>query len=205
MMRYFVTGIGTEIGKTISSAILVEALEADYWKPIQAGELENSDTKKVFNLISNTKSQFHQESYRLKAAMSPHAAAQREGLEIQLTNCKVPSTENTLIIEGAGGLLVPLNDTDCIIDLIPQFKAETILISQHYLGSINHTLLSVEALQKRGLSIKGILFNGEENKETEDIILSKTGLPSLGRIPPLKSINKDTIKTVAQHFKHLTL
>lgn len=204
-MRYFVTGIGTEIGKTISSAVLVEALEADYWKPIQAGELENSDTKKVFNLISNTKSQFHQESYRLKAAMSPHAAAQREGLEIQLTNCKVPSTENTLIIEGAGGLLVPLNDTDCIIDLIPQFKAETILISQHYLGSINHTLLSVESLQKRGLSIKGILFNGEENKETENIILSKTGLPSLGRIPTLKSINKDTIKTVAQHFKHLTL
>lgn len=204
-MRYFVTGIGTEIGKTISSAVLAEALEADYWKPIQAGELENSDTQKVFNLISNTKSQFHQESYRLKAAMSPHAAAQREGLEIHLSNCKVPSTENTLIIEGAGGLLVPLNNTDCIIDLIPHFKAETILISQNYLGSINHTLLSVESLQKRDLSIKGILFNGKENKETEQIILSKTGLPSLGRIPTLKSINKDTIKTVAQHFKHLAL
>ena len=204
-MRYFVTGIGTEIGKTISSAVLAEALEADYWKPIQAGELENSDTQKVFNLISNTKSQFHQESYRLKAAMSPHAAAQREGLEIHLSNFKVPSTENTLIIEGAGGLLVPLNNTDCIIDLIPHFQAETILISQHYLGSINHTLLSVESLQRKDLSIKGILFNGKENKQTEQIILSKTGLPSLGRIPTLKSINKDTIKTVAQHFKHLAL
>ena len=205
MMRYFVSGIGTEIGKTISSAVLVEALKADYWKPIQAGELENSDTQKVKRLISNTKSQFHQEIYRLKEAMSPHAAAQREGIEIQLTQCQAPSTENTLIIEGAGGLLVPLNNTDCIIDLIPHFNAETILISQHYLGSINHTLLSVESLQKRGLSIKGILFNGKENKETEQIILSKTGLPSLGRIPTLKSINKDTIKTVAQHFKHLAL
>ena len=204
MMRYFVTGIGTEIGKTISSAVLVEALKADYWKPIQAGELENSDTQKVKRLISNTKSQFHQERYRLKEAMSPHAAAQREGIEIQLTQCQTPSTENTLIIEGAGGLLVPLNNTDCIIDLIPHFNADTILISQHYLGSINHTLLSVEVLQKRGLSIKGILFNGNENKETEEIILSKTGLMSLGRIPIISTINKETIKAVAQHFKHLT-
>ena len=203
-MRYFVTGIGTEIGKTISSAVLVEALKADYWKPIQAGELENSDTQKVKRLISNTKSQFHHERYRLKEAMSPHAAAQREGIEIQLTQCQTPSTENTLIIEGAGGLLVPLNNTDCIIDLIPHFNAETILISQHYLGSINHTLLSVEVLQKRGLSIKGILFNGNENKETEEIILSKTGLMSLGRIPIISTINKETIKAVAQHFKHLT-
>ena len=204
MMRYFVTGIGTEIGKTISSAVLVEALKADYWKPIQAGELENSDSQKVKRLISNTKSQFHQERYRLKEAMSPHAAAQREGIEIQLTQCQTPSTENTLIIEGAGGLLVPLNNTDCIIDLIPHFNAETILISQHYLGSINHTLLSVEVLQKRGLSIKGILFNGNENKETEEIILSKTGLMSLGRIPIISTINKETIKAVAQHFKYLT-
>ena len=130
-MRYFVTGIGTEIGKTITSAILVEALESDYWKPIQAGELECSDTHKVKDLITNNKSQFHQESYRLKAAMSPHAAAQKEGREIQINKCIAPQTDNTLIIEGAGGLLVPINDTDCIIDLIPQFKAETILVSQH--------------------------------------------------------------------------
>ncbi|MDA9898245.1 dethiobiotin synthase [Flavobacteriales bacterium] len=202
-MKIFVTGIGTEIGKTISSAILVEALEADYWKPIQAGELKFSDTDKVKTLISNENSQFHPEGYRLKAAMSPHAAAKKEGVEIKIDNCHEPHTENTLIIEGAGGLAVPLNDTDCIIDLIAHLKAETILISQHYLGSINHTLLSVEALEKRGLPIKGIIFNGDENKATEDIILSKTGLDFLGRIPNMNTIDKDSIQSMAQHFKHL--
>lgn len=202
-MRYFVTGIGTEIGKTITSAILVEALESDYWKPIQAGELEYSDTHKVKDLITNNKSQFYQESYRLKTAMSPHAAAQKENIEIQIDNCIAPQTDNILIIEGAGGLLVPLNDSDCIIDMIPKFNAETILVSQHYLGSINHTLLSVEALQKRGLSIKGIIFNGDENIDTEKIILSKTGLSFLGRIPLLDKINQDSIKTIAQSFKHI--
>jgi dethiobiotin synthetase len=202
-MRYFVTGIGTEIGKTLTSSILVEALEADYWKPIQSGELENSDTLKVKALISNNKSQFHQESYRLKAAMSPHAAAQRENIEIQTANCTLPQTQNRLIIEGAGGLHVPLNDTDCIIDLIAQFKAETILVSQHYLGSINHTLLSVEALENKGLKIKGIIFNGDENKDTENIILSKTGLKLLGRIPQIDKIDKNSVKTIAQQFKHI--
>ena len=202
-MKIFVTGISTEIGKTISSAILVEALEADYWKPIQAGELEFSDTDKVKTLVSNENSQFHPESYRLKAAMSPHAAAQKEGLEIQINKCIAPQTDNTLIIEGAGGLLVPINDTDCIIDLMAHLKAETILISQHYLGSINHTLLSVEALEKRGLPIKGIIFNGDENKSTEEIILSKTRLDFLGRIPKINTIDKNSIQSIAQHFKYL--
>lgn len=202
-MRYFVTGIGTEIGKTITSAVLVEAWQADYWKPIQAGELENSDSDKVKALISNTKSVFHSESYRLKAAMSPHAAAQREDTIIRLENCKIPSTENTLIIEGAGGLLVPLNDRDYIVDLIAQTQAEAIVVSKHYLGSINHSLLSIEALQQRNIPIKGIIFNGSENKDTESIILSQTGIPNLGRIPNIKEVNKTSINAIAQNFKNI--
>lgn len=203
-MKYFITGIGTEIGKTIISAILVEAIEADYWKPIQAGELEYSDTDKVKTLISNSKSTFHPESYRLKTAMSPHAAAQREQINIELEKCKVPQTTSPLIIEGAGGLLVPINAKDCIIDLIIQTKAEVILVSQHYLGSINHTLLSIEALQERQIPIKGIIFNGSENKDTESIILSQSGISYLGRIPIIDKINKSNIKAVAQTFKHIS-
>lgn len=200
-MTYFITGIGTEIGKTVSSAIVVEALEADYWKPIQAGELEYSDSQKVKDLISNTKSQFHAESYRLKLPMSPHAAAQKESITIELSKCQLPKTKNALVVEGAGGLLVPLNDKDCIIDLIKELNIKVILISQHYLGSINHTLLSIEALKNKNIPIKGILFNGEENKDTEHIILSKSGLVSLGRIPQMKTVNKAAIKEVAEQLK----
>ena len=200
-MTYFVSGIGTEIGKTIASAILTEALEADYWKPIQAGDLDHSDTDKVKALVSNSISQFHQESYRLTTPMSPHAAAQKEGLSIEIENMKQPNTTNPLIIEGAGGLLVPLNEQDCIIDLIEQLKVQVILVSQHYLGSINHTLLSIEALKKRHIPIKGILFNGTKNHETEHIILSKTKIPFLGRIPVLSKLNKQTIKKVALEIK----
>ena len=202
-MKYFVTGIGTEIGKTIASAILVEALEADYWKPVQAGELEYTDSQKVKDLISNTESKFHSESFRLKLAMSPHAAAQNENITITTSNCNPPKTDKPLIIEGAGGLLVPLNDKECIIDLIKKLKVEVILISQHYLGSINHTLLSIEALKKRNIPIKGILFNGDENKDTENIILSKSGLNNLGRIPTLKTVDKTSIKEIAEQLKVL--
>lgn len=200
-MTYFVSGIGTEIGKTIASAILTEALKADYWKPIQAGDLDHSDTDKVKALVSNSISQFHQESYRLTTPMSPHAAAKKEGTSIDIENIKQPNTTNSLIIEGAGGLLVPLNEQDCIIDLIEQLKVQVILVSQHYLGSINHTLLSIEALKKRHIPIKGILFNGSENYQTEHIILSKTKIPLLGRIPVLSKLNKLTIKKIALEIK----
>lgn len=199
-MRYFVTGIGTEIGKTLASAILVEALNADYWKPIQAGELDYSDSHKVKDLISNSKSVFHPESYRLKLPMSPHAAAEKENTNIEISKCQLPSTNNSLIVEGAGGLLVPLNKKECIIDLIEKLNLEVILVSKHYLGSINHTLLSIEALKRRHIPIKGILFNGNENIDTESIILSKSGLDKLGRIPLLNTVDKTSVKKIAEQL-----
>jgi len=202
-MKYFVTGIGTDIGKTIASAILVEALKADYWKPIQSGDLDYSDSHKVRELVSNTTTKFHPESYRLKTPVSPHAAAKKDNIIISLKNIHIPKTSNNLIIEGAGGLLVPINDKESIIDLIQSLNAKVILLSQHYLGSINHTLLSIEALQQRKIPIEGILFNGDEEYETEKIILSKTALKNMGRIPILNSINKATIKNVAQQFNFL--
>jgi len=198
---YFITGIGTEIGKTISSAVLVEKLKADYWKPIQAGDLSNSDTIKVQNLISNSISKFHPEVYRLTQPFSPHYAAELDGVNIDLNEIIIPQTNNSLIIEGAGGLMVPINRKDLMIDLIQKLDVEVILISRNYLGSINHTLLSVEALKSKNIYVKGIIFNGVKNEASESIILERTGLNYLGRVPEMENINKLTIKGSGDSLK----
>ncbi len=192
-------GIGTEVGKTFCSAILVEALKADYWKPLQAGDLNDLDSLWVRDFISNDGSRFHAETYLLSEPMSPHAAASLDGINIQLDDFIVPETDNTLIIEGAGGLMVPLNDGgDTVLDLIPRVSDETILISRNYLGSINHTLLSIEILQSRNIPIKGIIFNGDPNPESEKIILSVSGVKCLGKIPMMDSELKEFIKEQAK-------
>ncbi|MGY5846240.1 dethiobiotin synthase [Salegentibacter sp. HM20] len=197
---YFISGIGTEVGKTIVSAIITEALEADYWKPVQAGDLDNSDTEKVRKLISNETSGFHKNAYALNTPMSPHAAAEIDDVKIQLSKIEAPRTKNHLVIEGAGGLLVPLNDKDCIIDLIkPDYRV--ILVSRHYLGSINHTLLSIEALKSRGLDCFGIIFSGEENKTTEAIIKKMAGVPILGRIEQEPYFDKNVVLEYAEKFR----
>lgn len=192
-MKLFVTGIGTEVGKTVVAAILTEKLKADYWKPVQAGDLDDSDTMKVRALVSNSVSVFHEEGFRLNHPMSPHAAAERDGVEIGLEDFKMPQTENHLVIEGAGGLMVPLNDQDCVIDLIEGSGAEVVLVSRNYLGSINHTLLSIEALKNRGIPVRGVIFNDEENTETERVILKMTGLKCLGRVELLKELTQEAI------------
>ncbi|AMR32792.1 ATP-dependent dethiobiotin synthetase BioD [Mucilaginibacter sp. PAMC 26640] len=189
----FITGIGTGIGKTLIAAIIVEKLKADYWKPIQSGDLADSDSLKVRELVSNPVSFFHPEAYRLTQPYSPHKSAKLDGITIEENKITLPDTDNTLIIEGAGGLMVPLNDHFLIIDLIAQLAAEVILVSQNYLGSINHTLLSIELLKHRGIAVKGIIFNGEENASSEEYILSYTGITCLGRIPAIVSINKDAV------------
>lgn len=197
---YFVTGIGTEVGKTIASAILTEALEADYWKPIQAGDLDNSDSHKVKRLVSNDKTFFHKNNFALKTPMSPHAAAEIDGVKINSNDIKRPKAKNNLIIEGAGGLLVPISDKEVIVDLM-QPEDRIILVSRHYLGSINHTLLSVEALKSRGLNCFGIIFSGEENKSTESIIEKMSGVTILGRIEQEPYFDQNVIKEYAEIFR----
>ncbi|AXP80391.1 ATP-dependent dethiobiotin synthetase BioD 1 [Mariniflexile rhizosphaerae] len=198
MTTYFITGISTNVGKTIASAILVEALEADYWKPIQAGELDNSDTKKVQSLVSNSKSKFHPNAFALKTPMSPHAAAEIDGIDIHLNQIKAPKTKNNLIIEGAGGLLVPINNTQTVLDLIhPDYKA--IVVSRHYLGSINHTLLTVNLLKEKGFDVS-IIFSGNEHKTTEDIIKKMTNVPIIGRIDEEPYFDKNVVKEYADEF-----
>ena len=197
---YFITGISTEVGKTMSSAIVVESLQADYWKPIQSGDLDNSDTMKVKSLISNSISTFFPSSYEFDYPASPHLSAQMEGRHIELAHIKRPHSSNTLVIEGAGGLFVPLNERNTILDLMLHTD-KIVLISRHSLGSINHTMLSVEALQRRGLNIFGIIFSGEENTATESWIASYTQIPIIGRIEEEPFFDKNTIKKYADLFK----
>ncbi len=201
MKKIFVTGISTEVGKTIVASIIVEALQADYWKPVQAGELDDSDTHKVAYLVSNSFSTFHPNSYALKTPMSPHAAAEIDGIEVDLTKIVEPKTNNSLVIEGAGGLLVPLNDTQTILDIIqPDYKI--VVVSRHYLGSINHTLMTINTLKQKGLQIAGIIFNGNEHPTTESIIKKMTGVPIIGRIDEEKEFNKAVIKRYADLLRN---
>jgi dethiobiotin synthetase len=189
----FVTGIGTAVGKTLVSAILVEKLKADYWKPIQSGDLDSSDSLTIKKIISNTVSRIHPESYRLTQPFSPHKSAAIDGVTIDLDNIQRPQTNNNLIIEGAGGLMVPLNAKFLMIDLIKNLGAEVILVSQNYLGSINHTLLSIYALKNYKIPIKGIIFNGIKDIHTKEFILENSGLQELGHIPQYKVIDKEVV------------
>lgn len=199
-MKLFITGISTDVGKTIASSIIVESLQADYWKPIQAGDLDNSDSHKIKRYISNKKTFVHENSYKLNTPASPHYAAEMDGISIDLKKIKEPQTKNHLVIEGAGGIFVPINDTDCIIDLI-QTDYKVIVVSRHYLGSINHTLLTIEALQNRKINIAGIIFSGQENKSSESIILNKTGVKCIGRIEQEPYFDQNVIKEYADLFR----
>ena len=199
-MKLFITGIGTDVGKTIASSIIVEALEADYWKPIQAGDLDNSDTNKVEKYVSNPTTKFHKNAYALQTPASPHLAAEIDGIKIELTKISEPTTTNHLVIEGAGGIYVPLNNSDCVIDLIqPDYKI--IVVSRHYLGSINHALMTIEILKSRNLNLAGIVFSGDENKATESIILEKTNVPMIGRIDNEPYFDQNVIKYYADLFR----
>lgn len=200
MQSIFVTGIGTEVGKTIVSAILVEALSADYWKPVQAGLLPQTDSEMVRSLISNHTSVIHPEQYRLEDAVSPHRAAAKQGIQIDLAAIRVPQTPRALVIEGAGGVLTPLSKRHLIIDLITAIGAGVVLVSRNYLGSINHTLLSIEALQRRDIPVLGLVFNGDASSESEAFILERSGVPSIAALP-WEDLCKQIVSLHAQTFR----
>lgn len=200
-MIYFITAINTNSGKTLASAIVTECLKADYWKPVQTGQ-HDSDTNTVRSLLTNTISQTHPERYHFQLPVSPHSASKSENCEISLHDFDLPPFRKDLVIEGAGGILVPLNDKgDYIIDLARKFEAEIILVSNFYLGSINHTLLTVNELQKQGLAIRGLIFNGEYNVDSAHIITKLTGLPVLLHIPQEPTINKEVVSHYAHKLK----
>lgn len=199
-MRYFVTGIDTGVGKTVVSSILVQALTANYWKPIQSGDLENSDSKTIANLISK-KINIYPESYRLTAPLSPHLSAKKDGVEIKLKDI-VPPSSTQLIIEGAGGVMVPINERgNYVTDMLSYCDAEVILVTKNYLGSINHTLLAIQYLQSKNYNIKGIVVTGDQNIETESIITKNTGVPILFHVPFTSDLSKAFIKEQASRVR----
>lgn len=202
--QFVITGIGTDVGKTVVSAIVAEALQARYWKPVQAGDLDNSDSIKVARWTQNVK--VLPEAFRLNQPMSPHAAAALEEIDISLEQLTLPEFHGNLIVEGAGGVLVPINSNGLVFaDLFAHWKLPVIVVSRHYLGSINHTLLTVELLKSRGIEIEGIIFNGEENLATEDIIVSISGVKKLGRIPIAAEVNQEFVLREAEQLKRIFL
>lgn len=195
----FVSGTGTGIGKTIVSAILMEAWGAAYWKPVQAGIDGPTDTEILRSLIGNPACRIFPETHLLENPVSPHLAAQMENKRISLDDFKIPETSSYLIIEGAGGLFSPLNDSQLNIDLIQKMGAEVVVVVKHYLGSINHSLLSIEALKNRGIPMLGIVFNGV-NDPSSEYVLNYTGVKNLLQIKEHEEINKQLIREYALQF-----
>ena len=198
MQRYFIAGIGTDVGKTIAAAVLAQAWGADYWKPIQSGAVEGLDSDIVGSLVSNNNSKIHSETYTLKDFSAPHIAAAKENIKIDLNKIKVPETSNNLLIEGAGGLLVPLNEIQTVADLIRQFNTPVILVCRAYLGAINHTLLSLQYLLNNDLPVKGLVFNADKDGELEKIILKFKKLPVLLRMDLAETLNQEFIVSQAK-------
>jgi dethiobiotin synthetase len=198
MKPIFITGIGTGVGKTIISAIVTEALNADYWKPVQAGYEEGTDSELVQSLLS-TNVHMHPEAYRLSLPASPHIAAKEEGIEIDLEkilndykNIMGSSTNKYLVIEGAGGIMVPLNNNEFVIDLMRQLDAYLILVSRNYLGSINHSLLTAQLCRHYNLKVAGWIFN-DDYLNYQDDIARWSGYGTIASIPSLDTINKEQV------------
>ena len=200
MEKYFITGISTNVGKTLFAAILAEAMEADYWKPIQSGYNEGRDTITVQQLISNTKSKFHKETFLLKEPVAPHLAAKNEGIEIDIDSFMIPKTNNTLLIEGAGGPLVPINDRNFVIDIAKKADAEIILVINSYLGCINHSLLCIDYLFTNNFPLCGIVLNGNFDPEVEKAIVSYKPVNVLAKIPFTFSPNKYFVSQQAKQI-----
>ena len=200
MTAYFITGIHTDAGKTVASAYLQLALDADYWKPIQAGDLDFGDTERVQSYTGLPAERYHRPRHALRTPASPHYAARLDGVEINLSDFKLPDTGGRpLIVEGAGGVLVPINDRETILDLIVHLGLPVILVSRHYLGSINHTLLSIEVLRGRGCKVEGVLFSGgEDSPETVRIIGELSGVRVLGELPELADLTPDSVHSLAK-------
>jgi dethiobiotin synthetase len=198
MTRYFISGIGTGVGKTFVSAILTEALKADYWKPVQSGTEEGTDRERVSGLITNRKTKFFDEAYLFEHPLSPHFAAAKVNKTIDLEKITAPTTNNSLVIEGAGGLLVPLNDKSYVIDLAAKFDTEIILVCRNYLGCINHSLLSIEYILQHKLKLKGIVLNGYFEPEVRSAILNFKEVPLIAEIPEVVEISKRSVLQQSQ-------
>ncbi|SDR10633.1 dethiobiotin synthetase [Chryseobacterium soldanellicola] len=199
-MKLFITGIGTEVGKTVCSAILTKYFNADYWKPVQSGDLHFSDSMKIQNWVGENVV-IHLETYRLQLAASPHQSAAEEGISITINDFQLPETQNNLIVEGAGGLMVPLNDTEFMIDLIEKLNIPAALVVRNYLGCINHSLLSILALNQRKINLKYLILNGNFPPDTEKIICKNIQPETeIIRIPNIENLTRENIENITEQL-----
>ncbi len=201
MNNIFITGIGTGVGKTVAAACVAEALGAQYWKPVQAGLQDTTDTQTVRALLSNP-SLVRDELYRLRMPASPHLAARREGITIfedKITEQarKLQDTAHPLVVEGAGGLMVPLNGEVFMLDLIKRLEAKVIVVAQNYLGSINHCLLTAMALKQAEIPVIGWIFNGDHHTNEDDVV-EWSHYPRITRIPRARKLNRDFVQLQAE-------
>ena len=192
------TGIHTDIGKTVCAAVLARALQCDYWKPIQAGSLDHTDSDTVRRLSDTTR--IHPEAYRLQLAASPHTAARAEQVTIALTDLYAPLTDRPLLIETAGGVCSPVNEQHVVADLLAHYRWPTVLVTQHYLGSISHTLSAIDALNARGVAILGLLINGDADDSSEQFITQYSGLPILAHIERMTELSESAMAQQAQRI-----
>lgn len=198
MRSLVVAGIGTDVGKTVVSAVLCQSLKADYWKPVVSGTSEGKVDDEIIHELLGEKTRVHPCGYRLSEPLSPHIAARIDGAEIDSANLSAPETRHRLVIELAGGVLVPLNDSQTNLDLLQQWQAPVVVVSRHYLGSINHTLLTLNVLQSKKLNVAGIVFVGEELPDTEAVITRLANVPTLGTLPMVDKVNSEAIIQLAQ-------
>ena len=196
--RFFITGTDTGIGKTVVSALLCAALDAIYWKPIQTGTREGTDRNTVIKLAQLPRNRTLPEAYRFAPPVSPHLAAIRAGVRIdfgKITMPRIPSREN-LIAEGAGGVLVPINKKQLMIDLMVHLKLPVVLVARTSLGTINHTLLSLTVLRAASLQIAGVVLVGKKNLDNHKAIEHYGKIPIIGFVPPLAKLNRTTLLQV---------
>jgi len=190
-----VTGTDTDVGKTVFSAGLVRLLNGVYWKPVQAGLEGETDSAAVQRLSGLPADRILAEAWRLRTPASPHWAAELDGVAIDPLMLTLPKSSRPLIVEGAGGLLVPLTRRSLVIDVLARWGAPTVLCARTRLGTINHTLLSLEALRRRAIPLLGVAFSGDAHAENERIIASLGGVPVLGRLPHLDPLTPGTLNS----------
>ena len=193
-LRIVVTGTDTDIGKTVFAAGLTRLLEGIYWKPVQAGLDGETDTDTVRRLSGLDHSHFLKEAWRLKLAASPHLAAEQEGVAVDTAALAVPAVNRPLIIEGAGGLMVPLNRGELYIDVFARWNVPVVLCARTVLGTLNHTLLSLEALRRRGIPVIGIALMGDPHADNERTLAAMGGVPVLGRLPRLDPLTPQSLR-----------
>jgi dethiobiotin synthetase len=203
--RFFITGTDTGVGKTVASALLCAALDAIYWKPIQTGTREGTDRSTVLRLAGLLRSRTIPEAYRFAPPVSPHLAAMRAGVHIELRKIRMPSFghRENLIVEGAGGALVPINETQLMLHLMRRLKLPVLLVARTSLGTINHTLLSLQALRAASLGIRGVILVGKRNPDNRRAIEHYGKVPIVGFIPPLARLErKELLRVFQRHFDH---